>query len=213
MILESEPQVFSQNKFFEEWNDNQDFENISFILPVENIEDINFIKKNAQVLEEIDLNRLVDNYEIKNSTILILRYDKKKLKVFFKTNLNGTKKNNKAEFTVENLKNKEVRADLIRGLKFYINDLWKEENLVDISVPAYLTVTAKLNNPTTLKNVLSKFKGMSFIESYNIEELNKNFVKIKIKYLGKIKNLQNSFVTNGFKFEIINDEWILSLSS
>ena len=40
MILESEPQVFSQNKFFEEWNDNQDFENISFILPVENIEDI-----------------------------------------------------------------------------------------------------------------------------------------------------------------------------
>ena len=71
----------------------------------------------------------------------------------------------------------------------------------------------KLNNPTTLKNVLSKFKGMSFIESYNIEELNKNFVKIKIKYLGKIKNLQNSFVTNGFKFEIINDEWILSLSS
>ena len=29
MILESEPQVFSQNKFFEEWNDNQDFENIN----------------------------------------------------------------------------------------------------------------------------------------------------------------------------------------
>ena len=29
----------------------------------------------------------------------------------------------------------------------------------------------------------------------------------------KIKNLQNSFVTNGFKLEIINDEWILSLSS
>ncbi len=213
MILESELQAFSQNVFFEEWNENKEFENISFILPVENIDDIDFIKKNIQVLEETNLDRLVDNYEIKNSTILILRYDKKKLKVFFKTNLNGTKKNNKAEFTVENLKNKEVRADLIRGLKFYINDLWKEENLVDISVPAYLTVTAKLNNPTTLKNVLSKFKVMSFIESYNIEELNKNFVKIKIKYLGKIKNLQNSFVTNGFKFEIINDEWILSLSS
>ena len=213
MILESELQTFSQNNFFEEWNIDKEFENISFILPLENIDDIDFIKKNLQVLEEIDLDRLVDNYEIKNSTILILRYDKKKLRVFFKTNLNGIKKNNKTEFIVEDLKNREVRTDLIRSLKFYIHDLWKEENLVDISVPAYLTVTAKLDNPGTLENILSKFKVISFIESYTVEELSKNLAKIKIRYLGKIKNLQNSFVRNGFKFEIIHDEWILSLSS
>ena len=213
MILESEPQVFSQNKFFEEWNDNQDFENISFILPVENIEDINFIKKNAQVLEEIDLNRLVDNYEIKNSTILILRYDEKKLNVFFKTNLGTIKKNNKVDFTVEDLSNKEVRADLIRSLKFYINELWKEENLVDISIPAHLTVTAKLKNPGTLRKITSKLKKINFIESYTVNELNKNMAKIKIKYLGKIKNLQEGFEKNGFDFEIVHDQWILNLSS
>ena len=213
MISGSELQVFSENNFFEEWNDSKDFHNIDFILPVENIEDINFLKQNVKVLEEIDLKSLVDNYEFRNSTILILRYDKKKLNVFFKTNLNGIKKINKVEFKVDNLDSREVRADLIRSLKFYINELWKEENLVDISVPSYLTVNAKLNNPESLKNITSRLNKINFIESYSINELSKNLAKIKIRYLGKIKNLQDGFVKNGFKFEIIHNQWVLSISS
>ena len=213
MILESELKLFSQNKFFEEWNVNKDFENINFILPIENIENINFIKKNVKVLEELDLGSLVDNYEIKNSTILILRYDKKKLKVFLKTNLSGIKKVNKVEFTVDDLENKEVRSDLIRNLKFYINEIWKEENLIDISTPAYLTVAAKLENPESLGEIISKLKRINFIESYTIDEMSKSLAKIRIRYLGKIRNLQESFAKNGFEFEIIHDQWILNLSS
>jgi len=36
--------------------------------------------------------------------------------------------------------------------------------------------------------------------------------KIKIKYLGKIKSLQNSLIENGFIFEILNNEWNLTLA-
>ena len=50
MISQNELQVFSQNKFFEEWNLNKDFENINFILPVENIEDI-----------DLSLSRMISN--------------------------------------------------------------------------------------------------------------------------------------------------------
>ncbi len=213
MISQSELQLFSQNKFFQEWNDNKDFDHINFVLPIENIEDINFIKKNKEILEEIDLSKLINNYEIKNSTILIFRFNKKKLDVFLKTNLNGIKKINKTEFTVENLDNKEVRADLISSLKFFINELWKEEHLVDISAPASLTFTTKLNNPGALQIITSRIDNINFIENYAIEELSKDSVKIKIRYLGKIKNIQESFIKNGFKFQIIQDEWILSLSS
>ena len=91
MIYDSKLNIFSNNKFMEDWNDNEDFEGINFILPIENVEDINYIKNNLPILEEIDLSRLVDNYEIKNSTILILRYDNKDLNVFLKTNFRGKK--------------------------------------------------------------------------------------------------------------------------
>tara|TARA_B100000945_G_C20365902_1_gene589581 strand:- start:317 stop:1369 length:1053 start_codon:yes stop_codon:yes gene_type:complete len=213
LISNSELKMFSQNKFFEEWNMTEDLKDIKFILPIENIEDINFVKKNIDILEEINLERIVDNYEIKNSAILIFRYNEKKLNVFLKTNFNETKKNNKIEFIVKNLEEKEKRENLISNLKFFINEVWKEENLIDISVPATMTISTKLNKASTLKDITSRLKNINFIESFIIEELNKDLAKIKISYFGKIKNIQYAFERNGFKFEIINDEWVLSVPS
>ena len=213
MILEKDLQVFSKNKFFEEWNDNKEFEQINFLLPVENIEDINFIRQNEKVLEEIDLERLTNNYQIKNNAVLIFRYNNKKLNVFIKSNLNGVKKNNNVNFTIDNLDNKEVRSSLVKSLKSYINELWKEENLINISTPASLTVTTKIKNSGTIEKIKSKLNNINFIESYSIQEIGKDLAKIKIRYIGKIKSIQDSFVRNGFDFQIINNEWILNLSS
>jgi len=212
MILNSELQVFSNNKFFEEWNEESSFYKVDFILPVENLDDIEFIKNNLTDLEEINLGQLVDNYEIKNSAILILRYDKKVLNVFLKTNFNNVKKFKKVEFTVENLQDQKVRSDIIQSLKSSIHDLWKEQNLIDISVPSYLIVNTSIKGPDSLKEVINKIKKINLITNYYIEEIDKNSAKIKIKYLGKIKNLQNSFTKNGFTFEILNNEWSLTVT-
>ena len=212
LTLNSELQIFSNNKFFQEWNESQEFQNINFILPVENLDDIEFIKKNLDDLEETDLKQLVDNYEIKNSAILILRYDEKDLNVFLKTNFNNVKKFKKIKFAVKNLEDKEVRGEIISKLKFSIHDLWKEQNLIDISVPSYLVVNTPTQKPGSLKKVIKKIKQINLITNYSIEELDKDSAKIKIKYLGKIKNLQNSLIENGFNFEILNDEWNLTLA-
>jgi len=212
LTLNSELQVFSNNKFFQEWNESQEFQNINFILPVENLDDIEFIKKNLDDLEVTDLNQLVDNYEIKNSAILILRYDEKDLSVFLKTKFNNVKKFKKIEFAVKNLEDKEVRGEIISKLKFSIHDLWKEQNLIDISVPSYLVINAPTSKPGSLEKVIKKIKQINLITNYSIEELDKDSAKIKIKYLGKIKSLQNSLIENGFIFEILNNEWNLTLA-
>ena len=213
LILDSELQVFSQNKFFKEWNEQKDFENINFILPVENVDDIKFIKNNLQFLEEIDLSALVDNYEIKNSAILILRHDERELNVFFKVDFKGVEKVTRVKFAVDDLTNKEVRADIIKSLKIDINDIWKGEHLIDISVPSYLTFEIKIGTPETLKNVIKRIKKINLIDNYIVRELSKNSAKIKIKYFGKIKNLQDELTDNGFEFKILHNEWNLSLTS
>ncbi len=213
LILDSELQLFSNNKFLKEWNDNEDLKNIDFILPIENVDDINFIKDNLPILEEINLKKLVDNYEMDNSSILIFRSNNKKLNVFLKTNFKGSKRVKKFEFGIENLENKEARLKVIRSLKFYINDFWKEQNLIDISIPSYLTVRAKIKNLNTLPNIIKKLEKISLISNYNVEVLDKNSVRIKIKYFGKIKNLQDSFISNGFNFKVSHNEWSLVLKS
>ena len=213
LISNSELSMFSKNKFFEEWNENQDFENINFVLPVEDVEDIDFIKKNLSVLEEIDLNRIVDNYEIRNSAILIFRYDNKKLNAFMKTNLEGVKKAKKINFEKEELENKESRNNIIKNAKYYINELWKKENLIDISVPSYLVVNTKIKDSSSLEKIIKIIKKITLIENHIVQELNSDSAKIKIKFFGKIQNLQNSFIRNGVEFKILHDEWNLNLKS
>ena len=212
-ISDSELQVFSKNKFFEEWNKENDLENINFILPVENLDDIDFIKRNLDDLEEANLSRLVDNYEIKNRAILILRYDKKKLGVFLTTDLSGSKKVKKIDFMLENIENAEARRDIIVNLKYYINELWKEENLIDISAPSYLTVNAKIRNQSSLIKIIEGIKKISLIDNYEVEKLDNKSAIIKIKFFGKIKNLQDRFKENGFQYEILHDEWNLYIKS
>jgi len=212
LVLNSELEVFSKNRFFNEWNESEDLHNIDFVLPIENLDDITFIKKNLSDLEEIDLSQLVDNYEIKNSAILILRYDEKVLNVFLKTNFKNVKKLKKIEFNVKNLQDKKVRDGVIASLKSSIHDLWKEQNLIDISTPSYLTINTSTKEADSLGAIIKKIKKITLITDYYVEELDKDSAKIKIKYLGKIKNLQNSFIDNGITFEILNNEWQLTLA-
>ncbi len=211
-IKNSELQVFSGNKFFEEWNMSKEFEGVNFILPVESLDDLVFIKKNKDDLEEIDIQSLVDKYEIKNSAILILRYDESVLNVFIKTDFKGFKKLKKIDIFVKDLDNKKVREETILKLKSIVHDMWKEQNLIDASTPSYLTLNVQFNEPHNLREVLSKIKKISIINSHNIQELTKNNAVIKIKYLGKIKSLENFLTQNGFRLKIQDNEWNLIIN-
>ena len=211
-IKNSELQVFSGNKFFEEWNMSKEFEGVNFILPVESLDDLVFIKKNKDDLEEINIQSLVDKYEIKNSAILILRYDESVLNVFIKTDFKGFKKLKKIDIFVKDLDNKKVREETILKLKSIVHDMWKEQNLIDASTPSYLTLNVQFNEPHNLREVLSKIKKISIINSHNIQELTKNNAVIKIKYLGKIKSLENFLTQNGFRLKIQDNEWNLIIN-
>ncbi len=211
LILNSELKVFSGNKFFEEWNNLEELQDVSFILPVENLDDLNFIKQNMDDLEEIDLTPLVDNYELKNSAILILRYDNKVLNVFIKTNFKNIKKLKKIQIAVKNIDDKKVREEIISKLKFMVHDIWKDQNLIDVSTPSYLTVNLKLSKPSNLETAIKKIQNFNLVKNLHVKQIDNNNAKIKIKYFGKIKNLQNLFMENGFVLKIIDNEWNLKL--
>ena len=210
-IVNSELQTFSANKFFDEWNEVKEFQDVNFILPVKNLDDLNFIKQNQDNLEEVDLGKIVENYEIKNSAVLILRYDKNILNIFIKTNFKNTKKFKKIKMIVKNLEDKKVREETISKLKFLVHDIWKDENLVDASIPSYLTINMKTENPKELALMIKKIGNINLIKNFYVKEFDKNNAKIKIKYLGKIKSLESIFLDNGFILKNEDNEWNLIL--
>ena len=212
-IVGSELQLITKNKFYEEWNKIKTSDNVNFILPLQNIDDINFIRNNLENLEEIDLSNLVKSYNIKNSTIVILRFDKKKLDVFLKSNLSGVKKYKKIDFKLDSLDNETVREDIISNLKSYTVELWKEENLIDIATPSYLTLNFEIKNQDSFKTIIDNIKKISSIESFSIQNFDEKSARIKVKFFGKIKTLQNGLIENGFEIQFLDEQWNLRLNS
>ena len=212
-IANSELQLITQNKFYQEWNTENIYDNVNFVLPLQNLDDINFIKENLTNLEESDLSKLVENYEIKNSTIIILRFNNKKLNVFLKSNLSGIKKNKQIDFKIDNLDNQNVIDNIISNLKLYTIELWKEENLIDIAVPSYITLNIALKDKESFKKIIDNIKKINSVDSFSIENFNEESIKIKIKFFGKIKNFQNNLVENGFVIKLIDNQWNLKLNN
>ena len=113
---------------------------------------------------------------------------------------------------MKDLNNYKVREETILKLKSIVHDMWKEQNLIDASTPSYLTLNVQFYESHNLREVLSKIKKISIIKSHNIQELNKNNAIIKIKYLGKIKSLENFLTQSGFRLKIQDNEWNLIIN-
>ena len=70
--------LFSENSFYMNWNkSNKKYHLLNYILPNEDIEDINIIKKNINNIEEYSFNEIISKYDINDYIILIL-FQKKK---------------------------------------------------------------------------------------------------------------------------------------
>ena len=65
----------------------------------------------------------------------------------------------------------------------------------------------KINDLQKIKNILDKIE---LIDSYNFQELNKNYAKIKIKYYGKINKILNKLTKNGLKVISSDSQWNLT---
>ena len=85
--------------------------------------------------------------------------------------------------------------------------------MIDISTPSYLALKTSIKNKSSLKKIIEKIEEISLIDNYIVEQLDNESAKIKIKFFGKIKNLQNNFVEQGIKIRVLNDEWNLYLES
>ena len=64
---------------------------INFILPLEDLEDISKITGMKNRIEELDVDVLVNKYDIKSYVFALIDYQDKKLNIHVKINLNNKK--------------------------------------------------------------------------------------------------------------------------
>lgn len=216
LVENNEFYLFSNNYFFKNWNvkenDKNNNEFVNYILPLESLEDIQFIETNKDKLESIDPKEILSNYDIENYMFLVIKFLEEKIDVFLK----GTFSDNNIvkNFSILNPNTNDRDKDfeiIIKTIKKEINEIWKSQNLIDNRIPSFLTITADIKKQNDLLKIQMVLKDIELIENFYVLELAKNYVRIRIKYLGKIDKIKNKFYKRGIKLDNIDNKWTVSL--
>ena len=203
--------IYSQNYFFKNWNIRNQDNLIQYILPLENIENIqkvNFFKKN---IYELDITEFFKEYENNNLVFATIEINNDVAEIFLNTKIENKvikkkitlKKNNK-------LNEEEFYNNIILEINKIVKDLIKSQNLIDVRTPSFLNVEIKLEKKTNLVEFNDRLKKIDLIDNFYIQELNKDYALVKIKYLGKIEKIISKLKSQNINLQLIKGQWQLT---
>ena len=203
--------IFSSNYFYENWNEINEEKLIEFILPLENIEIIQKINKFKNNLLDLQLDLLFEEYTNKNVAIILIDLSEiDNANVYLKSRIQNKTISKNLIFKKKDIDPLNLNKKIISETKNEIINLVKSQNLIDIRTPSFLNVKFKLDNKDNLVLLNSKVKNIDLIENIFVQEFNKNYVNLRIKYLGKIEKMISQLKSENINLQLINDKWIIN---
>ena len=201
--------VFSNNFFYKNWNTIETDDLVEFILPIENIEIIQDINKSKNNLLELKLDIIFQEFSNKNVGLVLIENDEAVVnKVYMKVRIEDKLISRSLNIN-KKVENISVNDEVIIQVKNEITNLIKSQNLIDIRTPSFLNAKLNLDKKNNLVILRSKLENMDLIENIFVQEFNKDYVDIKIKYLGKLEKIIKQLKTKNIILQLRDDNWII----
>ena len=157
---------------------------------------------------DLSLESIFKEYADKNiALVFIIEDESNKEKIYLKAKIQG--KFISKNLNIKNTKENKSKNEVIFLIKAEIINLVKSENLIDIKTPSFINVKLNLNKKNNLAFLNSKIKKVDLIEEIFVQEFNKDYVNIKIKYLGKLERMVNQLKLDNIIIQLVNDEWLI----
>ena len=202
--------IFSDNKIFNDWNNYiERYHLIKYILPSEDIEDLDILKNNFEIIEQYDFKEIINKYSLNDSIIALFFKNNKDLRVLSKITLKKNMVIKNQSFLNVDLKNDENIKDIIFELKTIYEDYWKNSNIINTSIKLALNIQVSNKDNKKISNFEKKLNETNLINDYFISRFDKDFVYYRIIYNGTPNNFLKSMDDVGYNFNTQNKFWIL----
>ena len=202
--------IFYNNQIFDEWNKNQKKSHLlNYILPTEDLEELNLLKSKFENIEKYDFKEITKKYDLKDFIIALIFKNQNELRILSKINLNENTVIRNQTYRNINFKNKEKLDQLIEDLKLIYEDYWKKENLINTSIKLILNI--KANNLEN--NKISAFEKIlnetDLIYDFFISKFDKNYTYYQIIFNGTPNVFLQNMSDKNYNFDTQNSIWIL----
>ncbi len=207
---ENQIKMFSDNIIHNLWNsDIKKYNLLNYILPTEDLEDLNIVKRNINNLEEFRFSEIVKKYNLENYIISIFFVSSNQTRLLNKISFNNKKTLKNSEIqNIDFNRNEDVKK-FIETLKIIFDDYWKSQNEINTSVKLPLTISVKNNNNIKIYQLEEKLSNIDLIYNFYIYKFdNKNNI-YKIIFNGTPSKFLEVMKDNNYNFETTNKVWVM----
>jgi len=202
--------LFNNNIFYENWNEvKKNYQLLDYLLPTEDIEDLNKIQEMSGSIETYDFINLIKKYDLKDYIISIIYKNKNELKILSKINLNNSLKIINRKYTQVNLENKKNFERILDNLKIIYEDEWKKNNEINTSIKLPLTILIDAKDYKKISELEETLNSIDLISDFYILKFNSQNIQYKIIYNGSPKTFFNDMSNRNIDLTMENNVWIV----
>ncbi|MDA7572947.1 hypothetical protein N8745_01655 [Candidatus Pelagibacter sp.] len=200
--------LFENNIFYKKWNfEKKNYQLLEYLLPSEDLEDLNNIQEMASSIENYDFVNLINKYDLKDYIISIIYKNKNEIKVLSKINLNNSfKVINQRFFNIDLRKEKDFER-IIENLKTNYEDHWKKNNEINTSIKQPLSISINSKNYEKIMKLEEILTNIDLISDFYILKFDSQNTQYKIIYNGSPKTFFNDMSKKNIDLIIENNVW------
>ena len=202
--------IFSNNKIFNKWNSDQKSSHlIDYILPTEDLEDINNIKNNFEFIEDYDFKKLTQKYDLEDSIIALIFKNNENIRFLSKILVNNELVLKNKSFSKYNLDDDNHIIKIIDEMKIIYEDHWKNYNAINTSIKLPLNIKIDTGDNKKISNFEKAMEEMDLIYDFNILKFSKDFIHYRIIFNSTPDIFLKTMKNYNFTFDTQKNVWIL----
>ena len=202
--------LFNNNIFYEKWNNNHErYYLLNYILPSEDLEDVDLLSQNSQSIEDYDFKKVIRKYDLNDFIITIIYKNNDKLTVLSKIQLNQSfKVDNKKFETIDLSKERDLNLILV-NLKTTYENYWKNINQINTSIKLPLTISINATQHKKIQIFENGLNELDLVSNFEILRLNNNNIYFRIIYNGSPNRFISEIKIKGIEINTQNQIWVV----
>ena len=218
LIKDKDIFIYADNFFYNNWlkpekkiaNTNDIL--INYNLALEDIEDLQYINSNKNNLELISAKEITSLKDENNYALLIIYFTEGKFKAYIKTYIQNKEINKSIDLIIYPENDTRTYEEAILTLKEEVSQIWKSQNLVDVSTPSFLDLFLNVKEINDYLKLRSIFDSIGLIEDYYVLEMTNDYTKIRLKYKGKLNKLSDKLLKKKINIKVVDNTWTIMVN-
>tara|TARA_B100000579_G_scaffold276006_1_gene228210 strand:- start:176 stop:1255 length:1080 start_codon:yes stop_codon:yes gene_type:complete len=207
-LQSSQVSLFNDNIFYDTWNLKKErFFLLNYILPTEDLEDVNLILKNSDLIEEYDFKNIVKKYNLEDFIVVIIYKNFNELNILSKIQINNLSKIENQTFKEVNIEDDQSLNSILIELKNTYENYWKGLNKINTSIKLPLNISVDSSKYKKILNLENVLDELDLVFSYEISQFDNEMIYYKIIYNGPPNKFLIDLKTKGIVIDTQKQNW------